>query len=171
MTFFDLISSRHSIRSFKSEIIPNGIIEKIVKAATMASSAGNLQSYKIFVVDNKEYKKKLAKAAHDQTFIEGASAVLVFCADPKNASKEYGERGEKLFCIQDATIACSYSQLAAHELGLASVLVGAFDESKVKKSINIDENLKPISMLVLGYANEKPEITPRKPFKEICQKI
>lgn len=170
-SFFDLISSRHSVRAFKDAPLPDEMMEKILNAANKAASAGNLQSYQIFVVTKKENKKKLVVAAHDQNFIEEASAVLVFCADPKNSAIEYGKRGEELFCIQDATIACSYSQLAAHALGLSSVWVGSFDEQKVISDLALRSDLKPVAMMVLGYPNEVPEITTRKPLNQISHKL
>jgi nitroreductase len=167
MSFFDLISSRHSIRAFKDKKLSNEIIEKILNAATKASSAGNLQSYQIFIVTKKTDKQDIVSAAHDQDFIENASVVFVFCADPQNSSQMYGDRGSNLYCIQDATIACAYAQLAAHALGLASVWVGSFDEKTVQNILRCKSNVRPIAMLVVGFADEEPEITPRKPLAEI----
>jgi nitroreductase len=169
MSFFDLISTRHSVRAFKDESISDDHIKKILEASTSATSAGNLQSYKIFIVTKKELKKKLADATHDQRFIEDASAVFIFCADPKTSATEYGKREIELYSIQNATIACSYAQLAAHSLGFASVLVGSFNEDVVGKIIEITSSLKPIAMLVVGFAAEKPEITTRKPMNEISR--
>jgi nitroreductase len=171
MSFFDLISSRHSVRAFKDKRLPDDIIEKISSAATKASSAGNLQSYQIFVVVKKNAKHKLVKAAHDQSFIEDASVVFVFCANPQNSAQEYGKRGQELYCIQDATIACTYAQLAAHALGLASVWVGSFDENEVANILQCGTGLMPVAMLVVGFADEKPEVTPRKPLTEIIHSL
>ncbi len=168
--FFDLISSRHSVRSYKQKNLSKEIIAKILYAAQRAPSAGNLQSYQIYVVTKKEVKKRLAEAAHDQNYIIDGSVIFAFCADPQNSAKEYGSRGEQLFSIQDATIACAFAQIAVHALGLASSWVGAFDENKVGGILNVG-NLKPVAMLVVGFANEEPEITDRRPIKEIIHEI
>jgi len=171
MSFFDLISSRHSVRAFKEQKMSSDVIEKILVAATRASSAGNLQSYQIFVVSKKEDKKRLAAAAHGQSFIENSSAVFVFCADPAASASEYGKRGEDLYCIQDATIACSYAQLAAHSLGFSSVWVGSFVEDEVANILNLPSGLKAVAMLVVGMPAEKPEITTRRSLSEITHVI
>lgn len=171
MSFFDLISSRHSIRSFQDKTLPDKTIEKIANAATRAASAGNLQSYQIFIMAKKEDKAKLAEAAHSQDFIKEASVVFVFCADIQASTQDYGKRGQELYCIQDATIACTYAQLAAHALGLASVWVGSFDEEKVASILGLKPSLRPIAMLVVGFAAEEPEITPRKPLDEMVHKL
>jgi nitroreductase len=171
MSFFEIVSSRHSVRSFKDKGVSQDIIDKILDAATRAASAGNLQSYRIFVVTKNDHKRRLASAAHGQDFIKNASVVFVFCADPQNSSREYGKRGEELYCIQDATISCTYAQLAAHALGLASVWIGSFDEREVTNVLEQDSNLRPVAMLVVGHANEVPEITPRKPLTEIVHRL
>lgn len=168
--FFDLISSRHSVRAFKQKELPNEVIEKILDAAQRAPSAGNLQSYQIIVISNKEIQKKLVKAAHDQDYLAQASVVFVFCADPQNVSKEYGIRGEQLFCIQDASIACVYAQIAAHALGLSSVWIGAFNEDQVNEILGVGA-LRPVAMLPVGYSDETPEITDRRPQDEIIRRI
>jgi nitroreductase len=170
-SFFELISTRHSVRTFKEKELSDEIVKKIIMAANRAPSAGNLQSYKIFIITKNKDKKKLVIAAHEQDFIGKASIILVFCADPIAVSKEYGTRGKELFCIQDATIACSYSQLAAQSLGLSSVWIGSFDEKKVKQFLSISDDLKPVAMLIIGFVDEKPEITSRKPLNEISHKI
>lgn len=171
MSFFDLITSRHSVRAFKEQKISSDIVEKILTAATKASSAGNLQSYQIFVISKKEDRKKLAVATHMQNFIENASTVFVFCADPSTSAREYGERGEDLYCIQDATIACSYAQLAAHSLGFSSVWVGSFIEEEVARILDLPSGLRAVAMLVVGIPAEKPEITPRRPLSEIIHTL
>ncbi|MBI2128594.1 MAG: nitroreductase family protein, partial [Nitrosarchaeum sp.] len=93
-----------------------------------------------------------------------------FCADPIRCSTEYGTRGE-LFSIQDATIACVYSQIAAHDFGLSSVWIGSFDEEKVSDILKLKNNLKPIAILPIGFANETPQITTRRPIDQIIHKI
>jgi nitroreductase len=168
--FFDLISSRHSIRAFKNISISEDMINSIINTAMKGPSAGNLQSYQIFIVDKKTEKEKLAEAAHGQNYILEAPIVMIFCADPIRCSMEYGSRGEQLFSIQDATIACAYSQIAAHELGLSSVWIGSFNEEKVQDILKL-ENLKPVAILPIGFANEIPQITPRRPIDQIVHKI
>lgn len=165
--FFELISTRHSVRSFKDTLIPEDIVKAILDASVRGPSAGNLQSYQIILTYNKSEKQKLVESAHGQHYILEAPLVMIFCADPKRSSTEYGERGKKLFCIQDATIACTYSQIAAHSLGLSSVWIGSFDEKKVCDILNLQDDLKPIVLLPIGFANESTDATPRRPIEEV----
>lgn len=85
------------------------------------------------MVKDESQKRKLSQAALGQESVYQASCLLVFFANPKRSSLKYGQRGEKLYSIQDATIAASYAQLAAADLGLGSVIIGAFEDEEVKK--------------------------------------
>ena len=169
--FFDLISSRHSVRAFKNIPIPEDKINTIINASTKGPSAGNLQSYQIFIVSKITEKEKLVESAHGQNYISDAPIVLIFCADPVRCNAEYSSKGEQLFSIQDATIACVYSQLAAHNLGLSSVWIGSFDEEKVRDILKLKNDLKPIAILPIGFPNETPQITTRRPIDQIIHKI
>lgn len=160
MEFFDLIEERRSIRKFEKKKVEEEKLKKILEAANSAPSAGNLQSYNFFVIKNQKIKEALAEAAWGQDFISEAPVVLVFFANPILSSSKYGTRGANLYSIQDATIACSYAQLAAANLGLGTVWVGAFSDEAVKKIIGVD--LIPVAILPIGYPAEKPRKTPRQ---------
>lgn len=156
MEFFDLIKSRHSSRAYKNQLLEKEKLQQILDVADTAPSAGNLKAYKIFVVEEAAKKEVLAKAALEQTFIAEAPVVLVFCADPGCSAQKYGERGKKLYCIQDASIAASYAQLAAAALGLGTCWVGAFDEKEVLKILDAlkeaSKELRPVCIMPIGYA-------------------
>jgi nitroreductase len=142
-------------------------IRKILEAANSAPSAGDLQAYEIVVVRDKERKEKLSSAAYEQESIRSAPLVLVFLANQEGSSRKYSKRGEELYCVQDATIATAYAQLAASALGLGCVWVGGFDEREVAKAVNAKQNLRPVSMLPVGYAAEQPRVTSRREIDEL----
>jgi FMN reductase [NAD(P)H] len=135
-SFFQVLKERRSIINFKSNRIDEIIIEKIIDSCDSSSSAGGLQSFEIYHIDNQEIKNKIVKAAMDQEFVAQAPILLVFCANSTRSNK-YGKKAE-LFSIQDATIATSYAQLTACALGLSSVWVGAFDQEKVSEILKHD---------------------------------
>lgn len=167
MDFQKLIKTRFSCRYFSDKKVTDKQIKEIVKAANLAPSAGNLQAYKIIVVKKQELKDQLALAALSQKFIAQAPIVLVFCAIPEESAKRYDQRGKELYAIQDATIACAYAQLTVTDLGLNTVWVGAFDEEKVAKVLNLSPELKPIAILPIGYGAKQLEPKQRKKLKEI----
>ncbi|MEM5766146.1 MAG: nitroreductase family protein [Candidatus Aenigmatarchaeota archaeon] len=171
MEFFDVIKKRHSVRSFTSRPIEESKIKEILEATNSAPSAGNLQSYKIFLIQDDEKKRELALASLAQSFVAEAPIVLVFCADPGRSGKKYSKRGKNLYSIQDATIAAAYAQLAATALGLASCWVGAFEDKEVLKILGDPEGLVPIAIIPIGYPAEQPSPTNRRKLDELVQKL
>jgi len=166
MTILDAIKNRRSIRDFRDQDIQETAVEALIEAIRWAPSAGNLQSRKFYFIFNKDVKKKLARAALDQTFISQAPLAVVACLDRKIASR-YGDRGVNLYSIQDVAAAVMNMMLTAHELGLGSVWVGAFNEFEVFDILDMPHNLRPIAIVPVGYPAKSPKPTPRFSKNEI----
>lgn len=115
-------------------------------------------------------KAALAKAALNQDFIADAPVVPTFLADQRRSEGKYGVRGAALFCVQNATIAAAYAQLAATAQGLGACWVGAFDESRVAKTIGVPAHLRPIALMPIGYPDEAPARSTRRPLSELMRR-
>jgi len=171
MEFFEVVENRHSIRAFKDKEIEKERLDKLLFVANSSPSAGDLQAYQIFLVKKNALKVALAKAAYGQDFLAQASVDLVFCIDPLRSARKYGKRGSELYSIQDATISAAYVHLAAVDLGLGSVFVGAFDEEAISKILSLPGNLRPIIILPVGYPDEKPDATPRRKINDLVREV
>jgi len=171
MDFFKTVEDRRSMRKYVETPVEEEKLQKILETANKAPSAGNLQGYEIFIVRNLEHRQALVKASWDQEFLAEAPVVLVFCTDAARSEVKYGERGKTLYSIQDATIACTYSQLAAKALGLDSVWVGAFDENAVSEILHIPSEFRPIILLPIGYAGKEPRPRPRRELRDLIHEI
>jgi nitroreductase len=169
MEFFEAVKNRHSTRAYKKKEVEEEKLRKILEVANAAPSAGDLQGYEIVLVRDESRRAALAEAAYGQDFVAEAPVVLVFCANPVCSAQKYGTRGSTLYCIQDATIAASYAQLAATAQGLATCWVGAFDERKAASVIGVTD-VRPIIILPIGYTNEKHYITPRRKLDDLVHK-
>lgn len=171
MELFDVFAARHSIRAFTDQPVPDEALGKIYEAVNRAPSAGNLQAFEVYQVTQPSHKEALMHASYDQEFLAQAPLVLVFCAAPARSAVRYTERGETLYCIQDATIACTFAMLAATALGLGTVWVGAFDEETVHGIIGAAPGHRPIAMLPIGYPNAEPRIRPRRALEDIVHPV
>ena len=158
MTILDAVKERRSIRRFQSKQIPGDIIDKLKEALIWAPSAGNLQARKFYFVFNEEVKGELAAAALNQNFIAKAPLSIVACTD-SGIKMHYGERGERLYTIQDAAASVMGMMLVAHEEGLGTVWIGAFHEKQVSEALDLPENLRPVAIVPVGY----PSSIPRAP--------
>ncbi|MGC8794073.1 MAG: nitroreductase family protein [Bryobacteraceae bacterium] len=171
MEFFELIRQRRSVRAYKQAPVEPEKLEKILTAANLAPSAGNLQAYEIYLVRDGKVRQALARAALDQWFISEAPVALVFCAHPERSAMKYGRRGARLYALQDATIACTFAMLAAADLDLATVWVGAFDDEGVRRAIGAPEAHQPVAILPIGYPAEQPAAAPRRRLEDLVHEI
>jgi nitroreductase len=171
MDFFDVVKARQSIRAYQDQPIEPEKLQQILDTINRAPSAGNLQGYEVYLVTNRDVMQALARSTNGQDFITQAPLALVFCAHPARSAQKYGQRGSTLYCVQDATIACAYAQLAVTALGLASVWVGAFDEEAVRAAIGVGHDLRPVAFLPVGYAAEAPEHRSRRALVELVHRV
>jgi nitroreductase len=171
MDFFDVVKNRRSVRAYAGRPVEQEKLDSILQAAGQAPSAGNLQAFEVCLVRSKADLRAVAAAAFSQDFVAGASLALVFCAHPARAAHRYGERGRRLYSVQDATIACTYAMLAATAVGLATVWIGAFDDEKVMRALRLPAGLSPVAILPIGYSAESPAPTPRRSLAELVHEV
>ena len=167
MELFEAIRQRYSVRAFKNAPIGDQAEKAILEAANNAPSAGNLQAYEIVVVRDAARKRELAKVSWEQYFLADAPVVLVFCANPDRSREKYGARGAERYCIQDASIACAYVQLAAAALGLGSCWIGAFEEADVQRILKTPAAWRPIAILPVGIPADAAKPRARRPLTNL----
>jgi len=166
---FRVMATRRSTRNFDTSLpVEQWKVEKILAAADTAPTAGNFQGFEVVYVKNKEIKKRLVEAANNQPYVN-APVVLVFCMDPSRVKMKFPPEILAKFSLQDATLAAAYSQLSASALGLSSIWIGMIDEEKVKQIIQT--NLKPSSILCIGYPHQKRPPKSRRKLKELIRVI
>lgn len=168
--FFETVRHRHSVRRFRDDRpVEQEKLHAILEMASAAPSAGDLQAYRIIVIQSAEARQNLVGACGGQAFVADAPVSLLFCADPARSAAEYGERGRDLYAMQDATIAATYAQLAVVAAGLGSTWVGFFDEAAMAEAFALDAGLRPVAVLSIGYPAELPEPTPRRPLQQMVE--
>jgi nitroreductase len=169
--FWQTVRARRSVRAFDEERdVPSEVVTRLLDAAIRAPSAGNCQPWRFFVVRNEDLKRNLARAALDQWFLSTAPVVIVVCADPERSARRYGDRGRRIYSLQDTAAATENLLLAAVASGLGACWVGAFDEEEVARALDLDPLLRPVAILPIGYpAKELEEPTERLPLGRVTK--
>ena len=154
------------MRNFQDRVPDQKTIELLLKAATRAPSAGNLQPWHFYVIYNRPVKEKLAAAALAQRHVASAPLVVVVCVDQDRSARRYGGRGRDLYCIQDAAAATQNLLLAAVDQGLAGCWVGAFDEREVARLLKAPRGRRPLALVPLGYPARPLRLSSRRELDE-----
>ena len=141
MNFREVLEKRRSVRRYKNDPVPDAVIREMIHLTRKAPSAGGIRGYEVFATD-----KPIVSI--------DAPVYLVVCARPEMYAERYGRRGRKLYSLQDATIIGSYLQLIAVDFGLATCWVGAFREGSVRKTFQLPDDWRPVTVLALGYEAE-----------------
>ena len=158
LSFAAVVKHRAMIRAYKSDPVPEEKIQRLLKYAVRAPSAGNLQPWEFIVVKSPETRAKLAKAAFDQTSAASAPVIIVTCADIQRAGSQYGTRGA-FYSLVDTAFASLLILLGAVEQGLGACFVGSYNPEEVVKIFALPDHVRPVGLITVGYPAEQP----RKP--------
>ncbi|HLN45166.1 MAG TPA: nitroreductase family protein [Candidatus Sulfotelmatobacter sp.] len=164
MNVLEAVRTRRSIRSFDDKLVEKDKLLKILEAARLSPSANNNQPSQFIIVSDKTIRESLLPAYAHQWFIK-APVIIVACSLPSNAwARQDGETYWKV----DIAIAVQNMILVAHDLGLGTCWVAAFEEDEVKKVLDIPKGVRVIAMIPIGYpAEQKLSVIERKSLEEI----
>lgn len=168
MDCLQALRGRRSIRRYKDDPVKENDIMTILEAARMAPSAGNLQPCSFVVVRDAAVRAQIRAAAFNQELLGTAPVIIVVCVDPERSSY-YGERGMNYYCMLDGANATENILLAAYALGYGSCWMGGFNEKAVKEVINLPDNMRVVSLVPLGIADENPVGPPRRELSEVVR--
>ena len=160
----ETIKSRRSIRKYKSDMVPQDKMEKIIEAGTYAATGMGKQSPIIVAVTNKELRDKLsamnAKIMGTNTDpFYGAPVVLIVLADKSRPTYLY-----------DGSLVMGNLMLEAEAQGIGSCCIHRAKEEfeseegkEILKSLGIEGDYEGIGHCVLGFADGlAPKAAPRK---------
>ena len=170
MDFWQVLEARHSVRQFDpaAEVSPE-TVERLLRAAVRAPSAGNRQPWHFYVVRDPALRRGLAAAAFGQEFVAQAPVAIVVCADAEQSAARYRERGRELYCLQDTAAAAAHVLLAAVALGLGGCWVGAFDEREAASVLDLPDRHRPVAILPIGRpAGERDRSMSRQPLETVA---
>ena len=165
MEVFEAIKTRRSIRRYKSDMVPDELLDRIVEAGLYAASGMNRQSTIILKITDKALRDELSRMnaagmGRDSNPFYGAPAVLVVLA-----SKDIPTY------IYDGSLAMGNMMLEAHELGLGSCWIHRAKEEfssaegrALLEKLGVKGNYEGIGHLIVGYADgDYPTAPPRNP--------
>jgi nitroreductase len=151
MNVFQALHNMSPTTEFLERPVDERMIGLILHSATRSLSAGNMQEWEFIVVEDEKTKERLGKSALNLKHVMEAPTLIVVCVDLNKASLKYGKRGEIVYAVEDGAAATQTLIIAATALGLGYDLVRAFDEEEVRGIVGLPDNIRPISIVPLGF--------------------
>ena len=148
MEVMEAIQKRQSVRAYEPREVEEEKLLRVLEAGRLSPSASNRQERRFVVVKDAGMRKLLSEVAKNQKFVAEAPVVIVACAA---VDTDYVMACGQLAYPIDTAIAVDHMTLQAVEEGLGTCWIGAFDEEKVKKILNIPEEVRVVSLLPIGY--------------------
>ncbi len=167
METLECIKTRRSIRKYADTPLEFEKIGNVLEAGRCAPSAGNLQDWKFILVTEFETRRKISEACLQQYWMESAPVHIIVCAQPEKSERFYGERGRKMYSIQNCAAVAQNMVLAANDQGLGACWVSAFHEDMLRSAINIPPDVIPQVVVTLGYSDEHPAEPPKFPIENV----
>lgn len=144
----DIIKSRRSIRKYQDRPIDGETLNAIIEAGFYAPSAMNRKPWHVVVVDDWETLLKIPSLQPYTSMVPTAACVLFVCGDESVSGQFY---------IDDCAAVTQNILLAAASLGIGSCWCGVEHtgrEAAFSELLNLPENIRPYSLVALGYPDE-----------------
>lgn len=185
--FYELLKTRRSIRKYKSDPVPQHLIEKILAAGMEAPSGKNRQNWRFFVLQGKkrdEYlalsqkswmgikdvlEKRLKPSLYKFTerffYTLGDAPVIIFCYSYNDAEERYHTSiGSVYMAVENMNLACFVEGLGCCTMGAPLEI-----RDEVDRFVGVDQlpeykdgKLELLCALVIGY----PDHWPPKAFRQ-----
>ena len=175
MDFLNILAGRRSIRRYQEKEVPDELLDEVLEAVRWTPSGGNIQPWEVIVVRDPATKELLQETLGGynpaRKAIVASPLLLVLCArekipDTYKKDKEISTKyGDWWFLFHLGSAAQSLA-LAAHALGLGTVMVGFFDHDRVKEILEVPQGYEVVLMTPLGYPDKVPKAPPRRSVLE-----
>jgi F420 biosynthesis protein FbiB-like protein len=175
----NFLRTRRSIRRFKLDPVPAEVVERMIKTATYAPSAHNLQPWRFVVVMTQIAKARFGKALTNAMRVdmisEGAKetdiqrrvtntlnrlneapVVILLCRDVTAVREHKPE--DTIMSIQSVANAGLQLLLAAHAEGLGGnwICWPLYAQAETQKVLDLTDSWEPQAMYLIGYPIENP---------------
>ncbi len=170
MDFEALVRTRQSCRNFSPRAVGLDEITACLEAARLAPSACNAQPmhYTVCTGDMAARVGECTRSMGMNGFTAGVPCFIVVSEAPYSASAALGSRVRAQdYRSVDIGIAAAHLVLCAAERGLASCILGWFDEKRLKKLLGASGRVRLV--IALGYAAEGDPL--RKKVRKALSKL
>jgi nitroreductase len=132
-------------------------LERILEAVQWTPSWANTQCWEVIVVQDPNRKTALQdtlppKGNPARTAIVAAPVVIALCAKLEASGCYKGMATTKFgdWFMYDLGLATQNLCLAAHSLGLGTVIVGLFDHDRAKTVLHVPEGYEVVTLIPVG---------------------
>jgi nitroreductase len=160
MNVTETIASRHAVRQFSDQPVPDDVILSILNAGRRSQSSKNSQPWQFIVVTDRALLESLSKMGNFAGHLAGAkfAVLLVGIKDDTWNNFDLGQ-------------AAAFLQLAASDYGVGSCIAAIYTPDEAKTLLGIPDDRTAYCAISFGYpaAEAKPYVMGgRKSIDEVA---
>jgi nitroreductase len=165
MDFLALARARYSCRSYRSDLVPDEQLGRVLEAMRLAPTACNRQPFRVYVLRTSEHRAGLQRCYRRDWFLSAPLVIFMVAL----LDRAWCHRDGSNLGVVDATIAFDHLILAAAAEGLGSCWMAAFDELAVRQLLLLPDSAKPVAMSPLGFPADAPPPKERTALENLVQ--
>lgn len=172
MDFQKCIETRRSIRKYKAQPVDRELIRQIVECAILAPSWKNSQVTRFYAADGKKRNEVFeCLPQFNKNRTENAPVFIV--STVVNGISGFNDDGGFVTHLKDGfqyfdnALQVENLCLKANELGLGTLIMGLYDEKKIREALNIPNEEVIVCVISVGYPDASPEMPKRKTVDEV----
>lgn len=163
------ILTRRSVRQFTKHPVLRSTLEEIIALASYAPSWKNTQICRYIAIDDREKLNVICQnylAEHNSNIVSGAPLLIAQtfiknrCGYERDGS--FSTQRKDGWQYYDCGIAAQTFCLAAHDAGLATVIMGIFPNDELSKFLQIPDDQELMALIAVGYPDQEPPAPKRK---------
>jgi len=161
MDVLQAIRSKHAVRRFSDQPVPDDVIRQILDAGRRSQSSKNTQPWQFMVVRKRETLVALSKAGTYAEHLAGAAFAVILVGAHQSLWNSF-----------DLGQASSYLQLAAWDLGVGSCIATLHKEEEARAILGIPADSGLFLALSMGYPAAdwvNAKMGGRRPLDEIVR--
>jgi 5,6-dimethylbenzimidazole synthase len=168
------IEERRDVRHFRSDPLPEGLLERLIEAARLAPSVGYMQPWRFLHIRNRDLRQRIhalvdqerqitaqALGERGEDFLKLKVEGILDCAEVLVVALRDGRErhifGRRTMPDMDlASVACAIQNmwLLARAEGIGLGWVSLYDPVELAKALHIPEGARPVAVLCIGHARE-----------------
>jgi nitroreductase len=173
--FMSIVKERRSVRKYEDKEISPDLLHKVLESVQWAPSWANTQCWEVVVVKDGATKERLKETVGPKNpatnAVAEAPVVLAVCGK-LGVSGFYKDRATTKFgdwFMFDLGLAVQNLCLAAHHLGLGTVVVGLFDHDKAREVLAVPGGYEVVVLVPVGYPAKISNAPKRKEISEFAR--
>jgi Nitroreductase len=157
MEFNECVKTRRSIRKYNNQEVSLDLVKKIIETTLSAPSWMHTQVTRYYVIIDPIKKKKIADSmpSFNQAACHSAPCLIVSTIlknrSGYNRDGSYTTNKGSGWQMYDCGISNYLLTLAAHDIGLGTVIIGIYDQKIIEQVIEIPDTEELGAVITLGY--------------------